>query len=108
MLGLCRGERGPCCFSKRSKSSRIVHRNVRENLAIDFDSGTLQSVHEYAVAHVVLMCGGIDAHDPQLSEIALLVLAIAVRVFPAALDIFFCCFPKFAASAECAASGLHN
>jgi hypothetical protein len=53
------------------------------------------------------MSARVDADDPQLAEIALLVLAIAVRVLPTALDILFSCLPKFAAGAEGTARSFH-
>jgi hypothetical protein len=54
------------------------------------------------------MRGGVDARDPETAEITLLVLAIAVRVFPAALDIFLRGLPQLAARAEPAAGSLHD
>ena len=55
----------------------------------------------------MLVGAGIDADDPELPEIALLVLAVAVGVFPAALDVLLRGLPQLAPRAECAAGGLH-
>src|SRR5512141_1319119 len=55
----------------------------------------------------MLMSAGVDTDNPQLAEIALLVLAIAVGVLPAALDVFLCGFPELAPCAERATGCLH-
>src|SRR5688500_10190397 len=54
------------------------------------------------------MGAGVDADDPELPEIALLVLAIAVRVLPAALDVLLRGLPQLAPGAERTAGGLHH
>src|SRR6478672_9217492 len=64
-------------------------------------------MHKHGIAHVVLVSAGVDADDPQLAEIALLILAIAVGVLPATLDVFLCCFPELAPCAERATGCLH-
>jgi hypothetical protein len=56
----------------------------------------------------MLMRARIDADDPQLSEIALFVLAIAVRVLPTALDVFLGGLPQLAPGAKGTAGGLHH
>src|SRR5688572_24279553 len=82
-----------CCFQRlaggvgnRGKRGRIMHGQVGKNLPVDFETGELQAIHEDAVAHVVLASRRVDTRDPQLAEITLLRLAIAVGVLPAALD----------------------
>ena len=79
-------ERGAGLFGECSKSGGVVDCEVRKNLAIDFDAGLLEAVHKDTVAHVVLTRTRVDADDPQLAEIALLVLAIAIGVDPSAFD----------------------
>src|SRR5688572_16156685 len=101
-------QRGARLLGERGKRRRIVHREIRENLAIDFDSGLAQAIHERAVAHVVLARARVDARDPETAEITLLVLAIAVRVLPAAFDVLLGGLPELAAGAERTASRLHD
>src|SRR5712671_3653471 len=55
----------------------------------------------------MLVCTGVDANDPQLPEIALFVLTIAVRVLPAALDVLLGGLPQLAPGAKGAAGSLH-
>src|SRR4051794_8789736 len=58
----------------------VADGDVREDLAVEFDAGELEAVHELAVAHAVLARGGVDARDPEAAEVALAVAAVAVRV----------------------------
>src|ERR1044071_8381151 len=101
-------QRGARLLGERRKRRRIVHREIGENLSIDFDAGELEPVDECVVVHVVLMRTRIDPHDPQLTEIALLILAIAVGVFPGALDGLLGRLPQLAAGAKGTARSLHD
>src|SRR6185437_2448299 len=94
-------------LGEHSKGGCVTNGEIGEDLAIDLDAGLAESVDEGAVAHVVDMGRGIDADDPELAELALFVLAIAVGVLPAALDVFLGGFPEFAARAERTARGFH-
>src|SRR5688572_5625428 len=105
---LCGSQRGAGLFGKRRKRRGVMDREVCENLAVDLDPGLLQAVHERAVAHVVLARARIDARDPEATEVALLVLAIAVRVPPAAFDGFLGGLPELAAATVCATGRLHD
>src|SRR3569833_2070264 len=101
-------QRGARLFDEARKRRRIVHREIGEDLSVDFDTGELEAVHERVVVHVVLMCAGVDTRDPQLAEITLFVLAIAVRVLPSALDGLLRRTPQLAAGAKGAARSLHD
>src|SRR5947209_15424797 len=59
---------------------RVVDRDLGERLAIQSDVRLLQAVDELAVAHAAHSAGGVDAHDPQLAELALADPAIAEGV----------------------------
>src|SRR5688572_32131907 len=63
----------------------IVDRDVREDLAIDLDLRERQPVHQAAVREAARTRRGVDARDPQCSELALAHAAIAERVL-AGLD----------------------
>src|SRR3954464_12146084 len=56
----------------------------------------------------MLVGARVDADDPQLAEVTLFVLAIAISVLPTSLDVLLGCFPKLAPGAEAATSGLHH
>src|SRR5262245_21505092 len=101
-------QRGARLVDERRKRRGIVDREVGENLSIDFDAGELEAVHERVVVHVVLVSTGVDAGDPETAEVTLLVLAIAVRVFPTAFDGLLGRPPQLAPRAERAAGGLHD
>src|SRR5688572_30628265 len=79
-------QRGPRLVGEGAKRLRIAHGEVGQNLPINLDAGLAQSADQRVVAHVVLASRGVDADDPESAEIALLVLAIAVRIAPPALD----------------------
>jgi hypothetical protein len=56
--------------------------DVGQYLAIQFNAGLLEAVHEPSVRQIVLSGGGIDPLNPQPPEIALLAPAIAIGVRP--------------------------
>src|ERR1700681_3268096 len=72
------------------KSRRILHRQIRQNLAIQFNPRNLQPVDELVVAHPIQLRGSADAHDPQRTELPLTLLAPRVGKLQSALDGFFC------------------
>jgi len=47
-----------------AEGSRVVHGNVGEYLAVDFDSSLVQTVHKSAVRHVALAGSGVYTRDP--------------------------------------------
>src|SRR5689334_7255002 len=61
-----------------SKRLRLVHGEIREHFAIEFDRGELQTVHELRIVQTVQTSSSADAHDPQAAKIALLQLASGV------------------------------
>src|SRR6185295_1808798 len=67
------------------KRFRLIYGEVGKHLAIDFDLGLLQAVDDLAVAQSELTRGGVDAGDPERTEVALLGAAIAIRIL-AGLD----------------------
>src|SRR5262245_52856132 len=99
---------GARLVSERRKRGGIVDRKIGEDLSVHFDAGVFQAVDERVVIHVVLVRSRVDALNPELAEIALLVLAIAVRVLPAALDVLLRGLPQFAAGTKGATRSLHD
>ena len=61
---------------------RIVNRNVRQRLAVQFDIGVLQAADELAIAKSPHPARGVDAHDPQPAEFALADPAVTESVTP--------------------------
>src|SRR3954463_14018548 len=70
----------PGASGKTSEGLGVADGDVGEHLAVELDLGQAQPVHQLAVAHALLAGGGVDALDPQAAELALAVLAVAVRV----------------------------
>lgn len=58
----------------------VVEGEVGENFAVDLDARLVDEAHEFAVAEVFLTGGCVDTLDPEGTEVALLVLAVAVGV----------------------------
>src|SRR6266481_3067862 len=83
-----------CCGAERAfrgahqlgKQCVAFLRQLREHLAIDLDASLLQTVHQAAVRDAVLARERIDTRDPQRSELALFLLAIAIGIGEALLE----------------------
>ena len=58
----------------------VVEREVSEDFAVDFDAGFVDESHELGVAEILGACCGVDALDPECTEVALFVFAVAVCV----------------------------
>src|SRR5262249_19019766 len=58
----------------------ILHRNVRQNLAVERNACDFQSVDQLSVSQAVLACGGADALNPQPAVLPLLHTAVALRI----------------------------
>src|SRR5262249_38688262 len=56
----------------------VARRDLGERLPVELDPGALQARHQLAVADLVGARRGVDAHDPQPAEAALLALAARV------------------------------
>jgi hypothetical protein len=64
---------------------RVVHGEFGEALAVKRDVGGLQAVDQAPVAQAVQTRGRVDAHDPQLTEVALLAAAGTPHPGPAVI-----------------------
>src|SRR5450759_2565037 len=69
------------------ESLRILHGDLREDLAVHVGAGLLQARHELAVAEIMQARGRVDADDPETAELAFLLLAVARRVDERAIDL---------------------
>ena len=81
---------------------------IGENLAVDLDAGLVEAVDETAIGQAVLADGGIDALDPQRTEIALAGLPVARRILHRFLDGLLGDADGVLATAIKALGGLHN
>src|SRR5256884_1388486 len=71
-----------CLLRDRAECRSVVHRDVREHLAVDLDSGLAQAVDDAAVGEPVQARRGVDARDPQGAELTLVLPPVAVGVLP--------------------------
>ena len=62
------------------ESSGVVEGEVGENFAVHLDAALVEKAHELRVAQVVHTCSSVDTLDPQGTEVAFFVFAIAVGV----------------------------
>ncbi len=92
-----------CC-----ESGGVVEGEVGEDFAVDFDTALVDESHELGIAQVVHACSGVDTLNPQSTEVALFVLAVAVSVgktfFPGILGNG----PHIAAATEIATGEFEN
>ena len=58
----------------------IVNSEVSEDLAVDLDTSLVKSAHQLLVAHTLETCSSIDTLNPECTESALLVLAVAICI----------------------------
>src|SRR3981081_2567879 len=72
-----------CCpghLYEHGESRRIVDRQISQHLAVDRHAGQAKALDEAVVGDVVRARGGVDPGDPELTEVALALLAIAVLI----------------------------
>src|SRR5919202_1528889 len=65
---------------QRGEGGRLVDGQLGQHAAVELDAGELEALHEPVVGHVVLAGRGVDAGGPQLAEVTLADLAVAVLV----------------------------
>src|SRR5882757_6904922 len=67
-------------LDERREGVRVVHGQLGEDLAVDLDVGGLQTLDEAVVRDAVGAGSGVDPLDPELTEVALALLAVVVVV----------------------------
>src|SRR5262249_35828443 len=86
----------------------VGDREIAQHLAVEADLRLLQAVHQARVRRAVRARGGVDARDPQAAEVALLALAVRVRVNPRLANDFLCVREEARAGAVEAGRVLEN
>src|SRR4051812_32592538 len=74
------GERVLGDLDENGERRRVVDREVRQDAAVDLDTRELEALDESVVGQTLLAGRSVDALDPQLAEVALARLAVAVGV----------------------------
>src|SRR3954470_11767848 len=74
------GDGGARRLHQGGEGGRLVDGELREDATVQLDAGQLEALHEAVVGHVVEPGRRVDAGDPQLAEVALARLAVAVGV----------------------------
>src|SRR3954452_20429049 len=80
-LRLClRRDVGAGELHQGGEGGSVVDGEVREDLAVDLDTSGLEALHEPVVRHAVGAGRGIDALDPEATEVALLGATVTVGI----------------------------
>ena len=86
----------------------IVYCEVSEDLAVNLDTCLVESSHQLAVAHILQACSCIDTLNPESTESALRVTAIAVCVGQSLLPSVLSNGPYVLSGAEVTLGELQN
>jgi large subunit ribosomal protein L20 len=78
--GLRLGDGGLRHGDQAGERGLVVHGQVGQDLAVDLDACQLQTLDQAVVGHPVSAGRRVDTRDPQLAEVALAVLAVAVGI----------------------------
>src|SRR3546814_1343050 len=68
VLSSGRGQRSLRLGDDGAERLALVHRDVGQNLAVQFHAGQLQAVHELRIGQALGADAGVDALDPQAAE----------------------------------------
>lgn len=71
------------------ESGGIFDSHVRENLAVNFDLGGVETFHEAAVCQPAITDGSGDTSDPETAELTLTFLTITVLILPSLVNSVF-------------------
>src|SRR5262249_32817898 len=74
-------------LGNRGEGCGVVDREIREDLAVELDAGLAAAVHELVVRQPVRARRRVDPRDPELPEVALLHLPVAVGVDERPVDL---------------------
>src|SRR5262245_15219530 len=71
-------QRALCLINNRFERGLVGNGEVRENLAVQADTGSFQSFSQSAVSHAVRACGSVETLDPKITKCALASFAVAI------------------------------
>ena len=73
MSGVANGElkSGLCLLDQHLEGFGLMHREIGQHLAVDLNTGLAEPVDKSAVGQPVLAAGGVDALDPERTEVSL-------------------------------------
>ena len=77
---------GLCLLDESGEGGLIGHGEIGQDLAVHFDPGLVQAINKSAIGEAEFTRRGVDALDPQGSEIALLGAAVAIGILRCLLD----------------------
>src|SRR4051812_2481651 len=86
----CLRQRGLGLFGEGAKARSVMNGEIGKDLAVEFDTGLLESAHELAVAKAISVGTGADADDPERAVLALFLAASGVGELQCALNRLFC------------------
>ena len=75
-------------FDQTGEGLGIGDGDLGEHLAVDDDTGLLQTIHEFGVGDVVGAASGIDSLDPEFAIIALDEAARIIRIAEGVANLF--------------------
>ena len=70
------------------EGGRVVHGELGEHATVDLDSSGLEALDETVVGHTVGAGAGVDALDPETTEVALALATVTVAVDQRVDDLF--------------------
>jgi hypothetical protein len=65
---------------ERSERRRVLHRDIRQDLAVKRDAGSFEAVDQLAVGQAVVSRGGSDTLNPEFAIFAFLDAAVALGI----------------------------
>src|SRR5690606_18074262 len=74
------GQRGLGSSNQGGERRGVVDGQVSHDLAVDLDASQVQALDEAVVGHAFGAGSGVDALDPELAEVALVLAAVVVAV----------------------------
>ena len=78
-----------CFFGQNSKYLLVIDGQFGQHFTVNRDLGFLQTVDKAAVGKAMLTCSGIDTDNPQLTELTLSRLAVALGILTCLNDRLF-------------------
>ena len=84
-----------CFFGNLTEGIDVMNREISQSLAVKLDVCFQQTVHEAAVAQTIHAGGGIDTHDPQATELTLLLFTTDVGILAGFGDGLLCYTENF-------------